>query len=324
MYRAMAAARNYEAVNSITEVNPIQTHPTFMTKAYMFPGQGSQKPGMGKALQHFSDAAKQRFKDADAIMGFDLSAIMADGDAEDLKQTRVTQPALFVHSVVLAEQLNIKQDVAMVAGHSLGELSALAATKALTFEDGLNLVKIRAEEMQVACDQQPSTMAAIVGLGEDEVEQACAEQDGVCVAANYNAPGQVVISGEVAAVRSAMDKCKNKGAKMAKELEVSGAFHSPLMESAREKFAMATEKVVFAKPLAPVYQNVTAQPSQDPDELKANLIAQLTAPVRWRQTIEAMHADGATDFIELGPGKVLQGLAKRSAEGAAITGFEQP
>jgi len=280
-------------------------------KAYVFPGQGAQFTGMGKDLYDNSPLAKEMFEKANEILGFRITDIMFEGSADELKQTKVTQPAIFLHSVILAATLgdNFKPD--MVAGHSLGEFSALVANKVLSFEDGLKLVFQRAMAMQKACEITPSTMAAVLGLEDHVVEEVCASVDGVVVAANYNCPGQLVISGEVSAVERACELLKEKGAKRALILPVGGAFHSPMMEPAREELAKAIENTIFSNPICPVYQNVTASAVSDSDEIKKNLIIQLTAPVRWTQSVQQMIADGATEFIEVGPGNVLQGLVKK-------------
>lgn len=268
---------------------------------------------MGKSVFEASDAARARFREADEILGFSLSETMFDGSVEELTRTEVTQPAIFVHSVVLAECLEIAKDAAMMAGHSLGEFSALTAAGALSFADGLRLVAERSAAMQAACDAHPSSMAAVVGLDDDTVEALCKETGGVVVPANYNSPGQLVISGATPAVEAAVALAKSKGAKMAKLLPVNGAFHSPLMEPARERLAAAIAAAPFRPPVCPVYQNVNALPETDPETIRQNLVAQLTAPVRWTQTIQRMAADGAEAFYEIGPGKVLQNLAKRIA-----------
>ena len=279
-------------------------------KAYVFPGQGAQFTGMGKDLYESSALAKEMFEKANEILGFRITDIMFEGSAEDLKQTKVTQPAVFLHSVILAHTLdNFVPD--MVAGHSLGEFSALVANKALKFEDDLRLVSQRALAMQEACELQPSTMAAVLGLEDSLVEQVCKEIDGIVVAANYNCPGQLVISGSTGAVTLACEKLKEAGAKRALMLPVGGAFHSPLMKPAEEKLSAAIEATEFSTPICPVYQNVTTTAVTDPSEIKANLIKQLTAPVKWTQSVKQMVADGATEFIEVGPGKVLQGLVKK-------------
>jgi [acyl-carrier-protein] S-malonyltransferase len=281
-----------------------------MKKAYVFPGQGSQFPGMGKDLYTNNPAAKMLFDEADAILGFSITDIMFNGTEEALKQTRVTQPAIFLHSVILASTIeNFSPD--MVAGHSLGEFSALVANKTLSFKDGLQLVYKRAMAMQKACEIQPSTMAAVLGLADDIVERICNETEGVVVAANYNCPGQLVISGEIEAVNKACEALKAAGAKRALLLPVGGAFHSPLMEPARIELYEAINSTHFSNPVCPVYQNVTAQAVADPADIKNNLIAQLTAPVKWTQSVLQMTADGATHFVEVGPGKVLQGLVKK-------------
>ncbi len=279
-------------------------------KAYVFPGQGAQFPGMGKDLYENSVEAKVLFEKANDILGFRITDIMFDGTVDDLKQTKVTQPAIFLHSVLLAKTL---KDFApeMVAGHSLGEFSALVANGCLTFEDGLTLVSKRAIAMQKACEIEPSTMAAIVGLDDEIVEEVCSSIDEVVVPANYNCPGQLVISGSVAGIDKACEILTEKGAKRALKLVVGGAFHSPFMEPAREELAAAIESTVFSQPLCPVYQNVNALPVTDPEIIKQNLIAQLTAPVRWTQIVKNMIADGATSFTEVGPGTVLQGLVKK-------------
>ena len=281
-------------------------------KAYVFPGQGSQFPGMAKDLYDNNPVAREMLERANDILGFRITDIMFDGTADDLKQTKVTQPAIFLHSVVLAKCLpDFKPD--MVAGHSLGEFSALVAAGAMDFEEGVKLVSIRAKAMQKACEKQPGTMAAIIALPTETVESICAETEGIVVAANYNCNGQIVISGEKEAVEAACEKMKEAGAKRALVLPVGGAFHSPLMEPARAELAEGIEKAVFKTPICPVYQNVTARPSTDPVEIKANLLAQLTSPVRWTQSVENMIADGASSFTELGPGKVLQGLVSKIA-----------
>lgn len=293
-------------------------------KAYVFPGQGAQFPGMGKDLYENSPLAKELFDKANEILGFNITDIMFEGTADDLKQTKVTQPAIFLHSVILAKTLaDFKPE--MVAGHSLGEFSALVANGTLTFEDGLRLVSQRALAMQKACEVEPSTMAAIVGLEDAVVEEVCASIDEVVVPANYNCPGQLVISGSIAGIDKACEILTEKGAKRALKLPVGGAFHSPLMEPAREELAAAIEATTFSTPLCPVYQNVNAQPVSDAETIKENLIAQLTAPVKWTQTAQNMLADGATLFTEIGPGKVLQGLIKkvdRSAETAGVSNYE--
>jgi [acyl-carrier-protein] S-malonyltransferase len=288
-------------------------------KAYVFPGQGAQYPGMGKDLYENSAEAKALFEKANKILGFDITKIMFEGTVDDLKETKVTQPAIFLHSVLLAKTV---KDFApeMVAGHSLGEFSALVANGALTFEDGLKLVHQRALAMQKACEAEPSTMAAIVGLDDNVVEEVCASVDEVVVPANYNCPGQLVISGSFAGIDKACELLTARGAKRALKLVVGGAFHSPLMEPAREELAAAIESTTFSKPVCPVYQNVSAQPTSDPDVIKQNLIAQLTAPVRWTQTVQNMIAGGAISFTEIGPGTVLQGLVKKVDRNMATAG----
>lgn len=280
-------------------------------KAYVFPGQGAQFTGMGKDLFDTMPLAKELFLKADEILGFEIHKIMFYGTDEELKQTKITQPAIFLHSTILAACLGESFVPEMVAGHSLGEISALVANKALSFEDGLTLVYKRALAMQKACEIQPSTMAAIIGLEDNVIEDICATINGVVVPANYNCPGQLVISGEVNAVEEACVKLKEAGAKMAVVLQVGGAFHSPLMESAREELAKAIEATNFSQPICPIYQNVKAAAVSDPAEIKQNLIEQLTAPVRWTQTMQQMISDGATSVTEVGPGKVLQGLFKK-------------
>ncbi|MCR6638205.1 MAG: ACP S-malonyltransferase [Sporocytophaga sp.] len=280
-------------------------------KAYVFPGQGSQFSGMGKDLYDRSEKAKSLFEKANEILGFDITNVMFTGTDEELKQTKVTQPAIFIHSVVLAKiSENFNPD--MVAGHSLGEFSALVANGTLTFEDGLRLVSKRALAMQRACEINPSTMAAILGLDDAKVEEICKSiSDEIVVAANYNCPGQLVISGSMKGIEIACQKMKEAGAKRALPLPVGGAFHSPLMEPAREELAEAIKSTNFSKPVCPVYQNVNALPATDINIIKENLIAQLTAPVRWTQSVQNMVSDGATEFVECGPGKVLQGLVKK-------------
>ena len=279
-------------------------------KAYIFPGQGAQFPGMGKDLYDSSEQAKAMFDQANGILGFDLSKVMFEGTEDELKETNVTQPAIFLHSVVLA---SISEGFApdMVAGHSLGEFSALVANKTLSFEDALKLVSIRANAMQKACELKPSTMAAIVGLDDEVVERICAETEGVVVPANYNTVGQLVISGEVEAVEAACAKMTEAGARRALVLKVGGAFHSPLMEPARQELEAAIASTTFNTPICPVYQNVNAQAVSDVETIKSNLIAQLTSPVRWTQIVQQMAKDGATEFVECGPGKVLRGLVKK-------------
>lgn len=280
-------------------------------KAYVFPGQGAQFSGMGKDLYDNSPLAKELFEKANEILGFRITDIMFEGTADELKQTKVTQPAIFLHSVILAATLGDSFKPDMVAGHSLGEFSALVANKTLLFEDALRLVSQRATAMQKACEIMPSTMAAVLGLEDNIVEEVCASIDGVVVAANYNCPGQLVISGETVAVEKACELLKEKGAKRALLLPVGGAFHSPMMEPAREELAQAIENTVFSTPICPVYQNVTATAVSDAQTIKENLIIQLIAPVRWTQSVQKMIADGATEFTEVGPGNVLQGLIKK-------------
>lgn len=292
-----------------------------MKKAYLFPGQGSQFSGMAKELYENHSLAREMMERANEILGFRITDIMFEGSAEDLKQTKVTQPAIFLHSVVLAKCLpDFAPD--MVAGHSLGEFSALVAAGAMDFEEGLKLVSIRAMAMQKACESNPGAMAAVLGLGEDKVEAICArfspepgpeQEKGVVVAANYNCDGQIVISGEKEAVEKACTMMKEAGARRALALPVGGAFHSPLMESAREELAEGIKKAVFHTPICPIYQNVTASATSDPETIKANLLSQLTAPVRWTQSVKNMIDDGADHFVELGPGKVLQGLVGKIA-----------
>ncbi|MEO8773390.1 MAG: ACP S-malonyltransferase [Gelidibacter sp.] len=290
--------------------------------AYIFPGQGAQFTGMGLDLYEKSSIAQKLFEKANAILGFSITDIMFEGSAEDLKQTKVTQPAVFLHSVILAKTLGDQFKPDMVAGHSLGEFSALVANGTLSFEDGLKLVSQRALAMQKACELQPSTMAAVLGLEDAIVEQICAKTEGIVVAANYNCPGQLVISGDLNAINRACEAMKEAGAKRALVLPVGGAFHSPLMEPAREQLAAAIENTHFSKPNCPIYQNVTASAIRNQNEIKVNLISQLTAPVRWTQSVQQMITDGATLFTEVGPGNVLQGLVKkinREAQTAAAT-----
>lgn len=291
-------------------------------KAYIFPGQGAQYPGMGKDLYENSADAKALFEKANELLGFNITDIMFEGSAEDLKQTKVTQPAIFLHSVLLARTLkDFSPD--MVAGHSLGEFSALVANGSLNFEDGLVLVSKRALAMQKACELDPSTMAAIVGLDDKTVEEVCDSIDDIVIPANYNCPGQLVISGSVAGIDKACEILTEKGARRALKLPVSGAFHSPFMEPAREELAAAIESTSFKRPICPVYQNVNAQPVTDPVEIKKNLISQLTAPVLWTQIVENMIAGGATSFTEIGPGKVLQGLVKKVDRQMETTGIDR-
>jgi [acyl-carrier-protein] S-malonyltransferase len=289
-------------------------------KAYIFPGQGAQFTGMGLDLYEKSALAQEYFEKANNILGFSITDIMFEGTAEQLKETKVTQPAIFLHSVILAKVLGDDFQPEMVAGHSLGELSALVANGVLSFEDGLRLVSKRALAMQKACEIAPSTMAAVLGLEDHIVEETCAEIDGVVVAANYNCPGQLVISGAISAVEEACKVLTEKGAKRAILLPVGGAFHSPMMEPARAELAAAIEATEFSEPACPVYQNVTASAVTSSDEIKKNLMIQLTAPVRWTQSIQAMIADGGTEFIEVGPGKVLQGLMRKIDRSVAASG----
>lgn len=293
-----------------------------MKKAYVFPGQGSQFPGMAKDLYTSNETARIMMEKANEILGFRITDIMFDGTAEDLTQTKVTQPAIFLHSVVLATCLpDFKPD--MVAGHSLGEFSALVAAGALDFEEGLRLVSIRARAMQKACETNPGTMAAVLMLPAEKIEEICSSCKGTVVAANYNCDGQIVISGEKDAIDEACAKMKEAGAKRALPLRVGGAFHSPLMEPARAELAEGIEKAIFRTPSCPVYQNVTADPSTDPGVIKANLLAQLTSPVLWTQSIRNMASDGASHFIEIGPGKVLQGLiSKILPDGTTLEGHQ--
>ena len=289
-------------------------------KAYIFPGQGAQFTGMGLDLYEKSAEAKDLFHKANDILGFSITNIMFEGSAEDLKQTKVTQPAIFLHSVILSKVLGDDFKPDMVAGHSLGEFSALVANKTLGFEDGLKLVSQRAQAMQKACELEPSTMAAVLGLEDEMVESVCAETEGIVVAANYNCPGQLVISGAYDAVERACENLKEKGARRAMILPVGGAFHSPLMEPARKDLAAAIENTNFKDPICPVYQNVSTFSVTDKEDIKKNLVFQLTAPVKWTQSVQNMIKDGASEFIEVGPGKVLQGLVKkidRSAQTAS-------
>jgi [acyl-carrier-protein] S-malonyltransferase len=292
-------------------------------KAYVFPGQGAQYIGMGKDLYDNFSEAKDMFKKANSVLGFSITDIMFDGTEDELKQTKVTQPAIFLHSVILAAMLgdNFKPD--MVAGHSLGEFSALVAAGALSFEDGLKLVSKRAMAMQAACEVEPSTMAAIVGLDDNVVEEVCNAIDDIVVPANYNCPGQLVISGSVSGIDKAIEMLTEKGARRALKLNVGGAFHSPLMEPAKVELEKAIRETEIVSPICPIYQNVNAQAVKNPDIIKSNLISQLTSPVRWTQTMKNMIADGMTEYIEVGPGKVLQGLLKKvdrklAASSAAI------
>jgi len=280
-------------------------------KAFVFPGQGAQFVGMGKDMYENSALAKEMFEKANEVLGFRITDLMFEGTDEDLRQTKVTQPAVFLHSVILAKTMGDKFAPDMVAGHSLGEFSALVAAGALSFEDGLVLVSKRAMAMQKACEIEPSTMAAVLALDDAKVEEICASINGVVVAANYNCPGQLVISGSIEAVDAACAKMLEAGAKRALRLPVGGAFHSPLMEPAKVELAAAIQAAKFSSPICPIYQNVTAQAETDPEKIKTNLVAQLTAPVRWTQSVQNMIANGANQFIEVGPGKVLQGLVKK-------------
>ncbi|GJH41068.1 malonyl CoA-acyl carrier protein transacylase [Capnocytophaga sp. HP1101] len=291
-------------------------------KAYIFPGQGAQFVGMGRDLYEQSAEAKALFEAANGILGFSITDVMFSGTDEDLKQTKVTQPAIFLHSVILSKVLGKTFTPEMVAGHSLGEFSALVANGALSFEDGLQLVAKRATAMQKACELQPGTMAAVLGLDDAKVEELCATVEGIVTPANYNCPGQLVISGELKAVEAACEKMKEAGAKRALILPVGGAFHSLLMKPAEEELAVAIEQTAFHKPLCPVYQNVTTTAVSDETEIKKNLIKQLTAPVKWTQSVQQMIADGATEFIEVGPGKVLQGLVKKINKEAVVASAE--
>ena len=293
-----------------------------MKVAYVFPGQGAQYPGMGKDMYDQSEQARAMFSKANDILGFRITDIMFEGTEDKLKQTKVTQPAIFLHSVIMAAMLGDKFCPDMVAGHSLGEFSALVACKALSFDDGLTLVSKRARAMQKACEAEPSTMAAVMGLEDAVVEEICKSVNGVVVAANYNCPGQLVISGAIDAVDEACEKLKAVDAKRVIKLPVGGAFHSPLMASAHVALEQAINETVFVQPLCPVYQNVTAQAVTDPSQIKANLVAQLTAPVRWTQSVINMIADGATEFIEVGPGKVLQGLVKKTIKDVSVSSAE--
>jgi len=292
-----------------------------MKHAFIFPGQGAQFPGMGKDLHERSELARRLFDSANSIVGFDIASIMFEGSAEELQKTSVTQPAIYIHSVILAQVLQVPEKAAMVAGHSLGEFSALAVSGAMRFEDGLKLVQIRANAMQKACDAQASTMAAIVGLDDAIVEQLCLESGNV-VPANYNSPGQLVVSGGVDAIQALLEKAKAAGAKMAVQLSVNGAFHSPFMEPARLELEAGIRNTPFTTPSFPVFQNVNAKGYTDPEQIQENLIAQLTEPVRWTQTVQNMITAGAEKFTEIGPGKVLQGLVKRIDRSVPTEGFQ--
>ncbi len=291
-----------------------------MKKAYVFPGQGAQFVGMGKDLYETSEHAKEMFEKANEILGFRITDLMFSGNDEDLKQTKVTQPAIFLHSVILAKTLGDEFKPDMTAGHSLGEFSALVAVGALSFEDGLKLVYARALAMQKACEDNPSTMAAIIALPDDRVEEICDSIDDVVVPANYNCPGQIVISGTMSGIEKACELMKEAGAKRALPLKVGGAFHSPLMEPARVELSEAIESTNFSTPVCPVYQNVTTKGETDPEVIKKNLIAQLTSPVKWTQSVQNMIAEGATEFVELGPGSVLQGLISKIDKSVTVSG----
>lgn len=291
-----------------------------MKRAYIFPGQGSQFKGMGKELYESSERAKNLFENANEIIGFRITDIMFNGTEEDLKQTKATQPAIYIHSVIAAECMGDSFKPDMTAGHSLGEFSALASTRSLNFEDGLRLVIERANAMQYACEIEDSTMAAILGIEDKLIEEICSQQTGVVVTANYNCPGQVVISGNIESVKTACEKLLAAGAKRALPLNVGGAFHSPLMEPARDRLEEIINKMIFRKPVCPIYQNVNALPSVDPQKIKENLIIQLTAPVQWTKTIENMIKDGANSFTEVGPGKVLQGLVRKINKEMEVAG----
>ena len=294
-----------------------------MKKAYVFPGQGAQFVGMGKDMYENSELAKELFEKANEVLGFRITDLMFEGTDEDLRQTKVTQPAIFLHSVILTKAYADKFSPDMVAGHSLGEFSALVAAGALDFEDGLKLVYKRALAMQKACEAAPSTMAAIIGLADDKVEEICASIDGVVVPANYNCPGQLVISGTHETIDAACEKLSEAGARRALKLPVGGAFHSPLMEPAKEELAAAIEQTTFKTPICPVYQNVSTKGETDPEVIKKNLVAQLTAPVKWTQSAQNMVADGMTELIECGPGAVLQGLMKKIDKTVATTSIEK-
>ena len=293
-----------------------------MKKGYLFPGQGAQFVGMGKDLYETSALAKDLFEKANEILGFRITDLMFEGTDEDLRQTKVTQPAIFLHSVILAKTLGDDFKPDMTAGHSLGEFSALVAAGALSFEDGLQLVYKRALAMQKACELNPSTMAAILALPDEKVEEICASIDDVVVPANYNCPGQIVISGTMSGIETACELMKEAGAKRALQLKVGGAFHSPLMEPAREELSAAIEATQFSTPICPVYQNVSTVGETNPEVIKANLVAQLTAPVKWTQSVQNMIEGGATEFVELGPGSVLQGLVSKIHKGAVVSGMQ--
>ena len=291
-----------------------------MKKAYVFPGQGAQFVGMGKELYETSPMAKELFEKANEILGFRITDLMFEGTDDNLKQTKVTQPAIFIHSVILAKTLGEEFKPDMTAGHSLGEFSALVTAGALSFEDGLKLVYARALAMQKACEIEPSTMAAIIALSDEKVDDICNSIDDVVVPANYNCPGQIVISGSISGIDKACELMKEAGAKRALPLKVGGAFHSPLMEPARVELSEAIESTKFSVPICPVYQNVSTKGETDPETIKANLISQLTSPVKWTQSVQNMIADGATEFVELGPGKVLQGLISKIDKNVTVSG----
>lgn len=291
-------------------------------KAFVFPGQGAQFVGMGKDLYENNEEARAMFEKANEILGFRITDLMFNGTEDDLKQTKVTQPAVFLHSVILAKTLGKEFNPDMVAGHSLGEFSALTAAGALSFEEGLKLVSKRAMAMQKACEKQPSTMAAIIALPDEKVEEVCAGIDDVVAPANYNCPGQIVISGTIEGIDEACKQLSEAGAKRALKLKVGGAFHSPLMQPAQEELAVAIEAAEIKEPICPVYQNVDGKPHTDPKEIKENLLKQLTSPVRWTQDVKDMIADGATEFVELGPGKVLQGLVSKIDRSVKVSGLQ--